>query len=233
MVVIAGAGYSGILCAKKLLDLGFSVRIFDYKEPGGELAVFSKIPEFKEHYESFINEMKSALGYLKVEKGCVVSTNPVKVLTPKGVEIINDKVIIATGAVDCNPWVFGKRPPGIFSPETAIKLIAEGYKIGTKFLLAGQSEVLNLLELVLSKDFEVERTRSAEVYVHGDKRVEKVEAEGREFRCDTLILFRGRKTFNPKSLIGDLVGNAVVCGYDYSAVRKNVEEFINLKYRSK
>lgn len=233
MVVIAGAGYSGLLCAKKLIELGYSVRIFDYKAPGGELVVFSKIPELKEHYGTFINEMKSALDDLRVEKGCVVATNPVKVLTPKGVEIINDKAIIATGAVDCNPWVFGKRPAGIFSPETAIKLIAEGYKIGAKFLLAGQSEILDLLEAVLLKDFEVERTKSTDVYVHGRKRVEKVEAEGREFKCDTLILFRGRKAFNPRNLHGDLVGNAVVCGYDYSAVRKNVEEFINLKYRSK
>lgn len=233
MVVIVGAGYSGLLCARKLINLGYSVRIFDFKAPGGELAVFSKIPELKEHYESFINEMKLALEDLRVEKGCVVATNPLKILTPKGVEIINDKAIIATGAVDFNPWVFGKRPAGIFSPETAIKLIADGYKIGTRFLLAGQGEILDLLEVILSKDFEVERTISTEVYVHGSKRVERVEAEGREFRCDTLILFRGRKPFNPRNLLGDLVGNAVVCGYDYSAVRKNVEEFINLKYRGK
>ncbi|MCS7130465.1 MAG: hypothetical protein NZ872_03495 [Archaeoglobaceae archaeon] len=233
MVLIAGAGYSGLLCAKKLLDLGYSVRIFDFKKTGGELAVFNRIPEFREHYGSFIEEMKSILNEVKVEKGCVISTNPIRILKPNGIEFVSDEAIIATGAVDCSPWVFGKRPAGIFSPETVIKLIADGYKIGKSFLLAGESVALDLLEKVLSKNFEVEKVKSIEVYVYGDKRVERVEVNGEEFKCDALILFRGRKTFNPKNLQGDLIGNAVVCDYDYSAVRKNVEEFINLKYRNK
>ncbi|MEM0203948.1 MAG: FAD-dependent oxidoreductase [Archaeoglobaceae archaeon] len=226
MVVIVGAGYSGLICARNLIDLGYSVRLFDFKKAGGELAILSKIPELKEHYGSFIDEMNSALEGLNVEKGCVISTNPVKILTPKGVEIVEDKAIIATGAVDRNPWVLGKRPAGIFSPETAIKLISEGYKIGNSFLIAGNDEVLELLATHLSKNHRVERVKSTEVYVHGSQRVEKVEVEGEEFKCDTLILFRGRKTFNPRNLLGDLVGNAVVCGYDYSLVRKNVREFI-------
>ncbi len=229
MVVIVGAGYSGLICAKRLAELGYNLRIFDFKKPGGELAIFGKIPELEEHYERFLDEMKSTLEDLRVEKGCVVSTNPLKVLTPSGVEVIKDAAIIATGAVDRNPWVFGKRPAGIFSPETAIKLISEGYKIGNSFLIAGEGEILDLLEKILSKDYKVERVRSTEVYVHGSKRVERIEVEGREFWCDTLILFRGRKTFNPKNLDGPLIGNAVVCGYDYSLVRKNVEEFIKSK----
>ncbi|MEM2120532.1 MAG: FAD-dependent oxidoreductase [Archaeoglobaceae archaeon] len=226
MVVIVGAGYSGLICARNLIDFGYSVRLFDFRKAGGELAIFSKIPELKEHYESFVDEMKSVLGDLNVEKGCVISTDPLRILTPKGVEIVDDKAIIATGAVDRNPWVYGKRPAGIFSPETAIKLISEGYKIGNSFLIAGDGEVLELLATHLSKNHKVERVKSTEVYVHGNKRVEKVEVEGEEFKCDTLILFRGRKTFNPKNLLGDLVGNAVVCSYDYSLVRKNVREFI-------
>ncbi|MFN3384096.1 MAG: hypothetical protein ACK401_04290 [Archaeoglobaceae archaeon] len=229
MVVIVGAGYSGLICAKRLIELGYNPRIFEFKKVGGELAIFSKIPELEEYYGSFLDEMKSILGDLNVAKGCVVSTNPVKVLTPRGTEVIRDEAIIATGAVDRNPWVFGKRPAGIFSPETAIKLISEGYKIGNSFLLAGEGKILDLLERILSKDYKVEREKSTDVYVHGNKRVERVEVEGKEFRCDTLILFRGRKTFNPKNLNGHLIGNAVVCGYDYSLVRKNVEEFIKLK----
>lgn len=227
MVVIVGAGYSGLICAKNLIDLGYKVRIFEFKKIGGELAVFGKIPELEAHYESFISEMTSALEEVKVEKGCVVSTNPIKVLTPSGIELLEEKAIIATGAVDRNPWVLGKRPAGIFSPETAIKLISEGYRVGNSFLIAGDCEILDLLASHLSKNHEVERVRSTEVYVYGNKRVEKVEVEGEEFKCDTLILFRGRKTFNPKKLVGYLVGNAVVCGYDYSLVRKNVKEFVS------
>ncbi len=231
MVVIVGAGYSGLLCAKKLKERGLKVRVFDFREPGGELLIFNKIVEFREHYGKFIDEMNSAISEIEVEKGCVVSANPIKVLTPKGIEIINDSAVIATGAVDCNPWTYGKRPPGVFSPETAIKLIAYGYSIGRKILLAGEDKILDLLEEVLCKKYEVERTNSTEVYVDGDKRVQSVEASGEEFKCDTLILFRGRKTFNPKNLQGELVGNALVKGYDYSLVKKSVEDFINFKYR--
>ncbi|MCX8172158.1 MAG: hypothetical protein N3D09_00900 [Archaeoglobaceae archaeon] len=233
MVVIVGAGYSGILCAEKLISIGYNVRIFDFKKPGGELAIFEKISELKENYSRFIEEMRAAIDGVKVEKGCVISTNPIKVLKPGGVEIINDRAIIATGAVDRNPWVFGKRPAGIFSPETAIKLISDGYKIGKKFLLAGEDKILDLLDSVLSKNFEVERIKSTDVFVCGEKRVEKVYSEGVEFKCDTLILFRGRKTFNPRNLSGEFVGNAVVCGYDYFLIKKSVEELINLKYRGK
>jgi len=231
MVVIVGAGYSGILCAKMLAELGIKVRIFDFREPGGELLSFAKIPEFREHYGRFLEEMGSEMEEIKVEKGCVVSTNPVRVLTSVGVQVLSEPAVIATGAVDCSPWVYGKRPAGIFSPETAIKLIASGYRIGKKILLAGEDRILDLLEAVLSKECEVERTKSTEVYVHGDKRIELVEAEGSEFKCDTLILFRGRRMFNPRNLQGDVIGNALVRGYDYSAVRKSVEDFINLKYR--
>jgi hypothetical protein len=232
MVVIVGAGYSGLLCAKKLKDRGVNAKVFDFREPGGELLVFARIPEFREHYGKFIDEMNSALSEIEVEKGCVVSTNPIKVLTPKGIEIINDSAIIATGAVDCNPWTYGKRPPGVFSLENAIKLIAYGYCIGRKILLAGEDKILDLLETVLGRNCEVERTKATEVYVEGERRVESVEAGGEKFKCDTLILFRGRKSFNPKNLQGDFVGNAVVKGYDYSLVKKSVEDFINLKYRS-
>jgi len=231
MVVIVGAGYSGLLCAKKFKDRGLKARVFDFREPGGELLVFTRIPEFREHYGRFIDEMNSALSEIEVERGCVVSVNPIKVLTPKGIEIIKDSAVIATGAVDCNPWTYGKRPPGVFSPETAIKLIAYGYSIGRKILLAGEDKILDLLEVALSKNCEVERTKATEVYVEGDRRVDSVEADGEKFKCDTLILFRGRKSFNPRNLQGDLVGNAVVKGYDYSLVKKSVEDFINLKYR--
>jgi thioredoxin reductase len=230
MVVIVGAGYSGLLCAKRLKERGVKVRVFDFREPGGELLVFTKIPEFREHYGKFIDEMNSAISEVEVERGCVVSANPVKVLTPRGIEIINDSAVIAAGAVDCNPWTYGKRPPGVFSPETAIKLIAYGYSIGRRILLAGEDKVLDLLETVLGRKCEVERTESTEVYVEGDKRVQSVEADGEEFKCDTLILFRGRKTFNPKNLQGELIGNAIVKGYDYSSVKKSVEDYINLKY---
>lgn len=231
MVVIVGAGYSGLICAKKLTDAGLKVRIFDFGKPGGELSTFSKIPELREHYEEFIDEMSSAMSEVDVEKGCVISTNPIKVLTSKGMQVINDSAIIATGAVDRNPWTYGKRPAGIFSPETAIKLISYGYKIGSKILLAGEDKILDILEKVLCVDYDVERTKSTEVYVEGNKRVESVEADGEKFKCDTLILFRGRRTFNPKNLSGEVVGNALVCSYDYSLVKKNVEDFVNLKYR--
>lgn len=231
MVVIVGAGYSGLLCAKKLTDAGLKLRIFDFREPGGELLTFSKISELREHYREFIDEMNSAMSEITVEKGCVVSTNPIKVLTSKGVQIINDSAIIATGAVDCSPWTYGKRPAGIFSPETAIKLISDGYKIGSKILLAGEDKILDLLEKVLCRHYDVERTKSTEIYVEGDKRVESVKAGGEKFKCDTLILFRGRKIFNPKNLEGEVVGNAMVRSYDYSLIKKSVGDFVNLKYR--
>ncbi|MEM2176651.1 MAG: hypothetical protein QXN34_04890 [Archaeoglobaceae archaeon] len=230
MVVIVGAGYSGIICAKFLKEMGHNFRIFDYKAPGGEIAIFSKIPELNEQYLEFIDEMKAAMKILNIERGCVLSTNPLRVLSTKGVEILNEKAIIATGAVDKNPVVFGKRPAGIFSLETAIKLIAAGYRIGKKILIAGNDKILDILEIALAKNYKVERTEKTDIYVHGSKRVERVECDGKEFECDTVIVYRGRKTFNPRNLSGELIGNAVVCCYDYSKVRKNVLDFINRKF---
>ncbi len=126
--------------------------------------------------------------------------------------------------------VYGKRVAGIFTLETAVKLLATGKRIGNKVLVLTRRDegVLNALEEhLVSKDYEVEFLKSespAEVY--GSKRVERVEIDGKSVACDTLIVYGGRLPFNPRNLRGELVGNVVECTYDYEKVEKNVQRIM-------
>lgn len=126
--------------------------------------------------------------------------------------------------------VYGKRVAGIFTLETAIRLLAMGKRIGNKVLILVRREegiFKALEEHLISKNYEVELLKSkspAEVY--GGKRVERVEIDGESIVCDTLIVYGGRMPFNPKNLKGELAGNVVECTYDYEKVEKNVQRIM-------
>jgi hypothetical protein len=202
------------------------------KGKGGELAEFARIEELRDYYGKFIERIEES--DVEVIKGCVVSTYPLKVISPRGVETGKaEGYFICTGAVDITPAaseVYGKRVAGIFTPETAVKLLSMGKRIGKKVLVLARKEegiFKALEEHLLSKDYEVEFIRSespAEVY--GSKRVERVEIDGESIVCDTLVVYGGRMPFNPRNLKGELAGNIVECTYDYEKVEKNVQRIM-------
>lgn len=229
MVVVVGAGYAGLTLAERLMKEGIEVEVYDMNGRGGEIAEFSAIEEVAEYYEKFLRKIEE--NDVKVVRGCVVSTSPFKVISPRGVEIRDEKeFFICTGATDLTPAaseVYGKRVAGIYTLETALKLLAMGKRIGKKVLILSRKEegILAALELHLTtQDYEVEvrhSTSPAEVY--GSKRVERVELDGETVICDTLIVYGGRKPFNPGNLKGELAGNIVECCYDYKKVDENIQ----------
>ncbi|AAB89927.1 MULTISPECIES: FAD/NAD(P)-binding oxidoreductase [Archaeoglobus] len=232
MVVVVGGGYAGILMAERLREKGVVAKVYDMRGKGGELAEFARIEELRDYYGKFIEVIEES--DVEVTKGCVVSTYPLKVISPRGVETGKaEGYFICTGAVDLTPAaseVYGKRVAGIFTLETAIRLLAMGKRIGNKVLILVRREegiFKALEEHLISKNYEVELLKSkspAEVY--GGKRVERVEIDGESIVCDTLIVYGGRMPFNPKNLKGELAGNVVECTYDYEKVEKNVQRIM-------
>ncbi|MBO8179075.1 MAG: NAD(P)/FAD-dependent oxidoreductase [Archaeoglobus sp.] len=232
MVVVVGAGYAGISVAEKLREKGVEAKVYDMRGKGGELAEFAKIDELKEYYAKYIEKVDES--EVEVIKGCVVSTNPFKVISPQGLEVKKeDGFFICTGAVDLTPAaseIYGKRVAGIYTLETAIRLLAMGKRIGNKVLVVARKEedILKPLERYLvEKDFEVEVLLSKEpAEVYGSRRVERVEIGGESVSCDALVVYGGRIPFNPKNLKGKLAGNVVECTYDYEKVEKNVQSIM-------
>ncbi|WP_202318870.1 NAD(P)/FAD-dependent oxidoreductase [Archaeoglobus neptunius] len=230
---VVGAGYAGLRVARALTDMGFDAILYDAGVVGGELRIFEKLEEFKDQYGEFISEINELSEDLDVRKGCVLSTVPFKVLSARGVETCDAKAVICTGATDLTPAasrVYGKRVAGIYTLETALRLLAFGFRIGSRVLVLARTggEVVDTASSqFVSMDYDVEVVNSTEpAEVFGRKRVERVEVDGEEFRADTLVVYGGRKPFNPRNLNGLMAGNIVECTYDYSAVRKNVDEII-------
>lgn len=232
MVVVVGAGYAGLSLAERLREKGFEAKVYDMRGKGGELADFAKIEEFREYYSKYIEKVEES--DVEVIKGCVLSTNPFKVISPSGLEVGSEvRFFICTGAVDLTPaasGIYGKRVAGIYTLETAIRLIAMGKRIGKRILVVARREegILKPLENHLAaRGFDVEiliTDDPAEVY--GRMRVERVEIGGRSIPCDSLIVYGGRMPFNPKNLKGEFVGNVVECTYDYKKVDRNVQRIM-------
>ncbi len=232
MVVVVGAGYAGISVAEKLREEGVEAKVYEMRGKGGELAEFARIEEFKEYYAKYIEKVEES--EVEVIKGCVVSTNPFKVISPRGLEVgEEDNFFICTGAVDLTPAaseIYGKRVAGIYTLETAIRLLAMGKRIGNKVLVIARKDegILKPLENHLAdRDYEVEVLVSKEpAEVYGSRRVERVEVGGESISCGALVVYGGRVPFNPKNLKGKLAGNVVECTYDYEKVEKNVQSIM-------
>ncbi len=232
--VVIGAGYAGLLCGKKLIDEGFSIRVFDMREIGGELAVFSKLSDFRAMYEKYIEEIKELKNEVPVEMGTVIKSKPVIVNSKDGLKRYEARrVILCTGATDIAPArlnILGKRVAGIYTLETALRLLSENTRLGNKVLLAGtEDKIIEVAETQLYRmGYEVELSKlEGNVNVIGKDRVEGVEISGQVYKCDTFIVFGGREPFNPLKLRGTPVGNVVECTYDYAKVEENVKNFIS------
>jgi ribulose 1,5-bisphosphate synthetase/thiazole synthase len=235
--VVVGGGYAGLMCGKKLIEEGFETLIFEMKEVGGELSFLSKLSDFNSAYEKYIEEIEELKKEVAVEKGTVIKSKPVIVSSENGLKRFEaKKILLCTGATDIVPAklnVIGKRVAGIYTLETALRLLSENMKIGSKVLLAGkegeESKILELAESQLYRlGYEVEFCGLDEdINVIGKERVEGVEIAGRTYKCDTLIVFGGRESFNPLKLRGMPVGNVSACTYDYSKVEEDVKNFIS------
>ncbi|MCS7121321.1 MAG: NAD(P)/FAD-dependent oxidoreductase [Archaeoglobaceae archaeon] len=231
--VVVGAGYAGLMCGKKLTEKGLNTLIFEMRESGGELVVFSKLDYFREKYEKYIKEVEELKSLLSVEKGTVIKSKPVIVSGENGLKRLDArKVLICTGAADLLPLKLNflrKKMNGIYTLDNALRLIAEKNRIGEKILIAAKNEeVVKIAEqLFLSLNYNVETVEiSGEINVFGKERVESVEAGGENFKCDTLVIYKGREAFNPLKLRGTPVGNIVTCTYNYSKVESNVKNFL-------
>ncbi len=232
--VVVGAGYAGLMCGKKLIEEGFKTLVFDMRESGGELAVFSKLSDFRASYEKYIEEIEELKKEVPVERGTVIKSKPVIVNSGSGLKRFEaKKVILCTGATDIAPArlnILGKRVAGIYTLENALRLLSENMRIGNKILLAGKDDkVVELTEAQLYRlGYDVELSRlEGDVNVIGKERVEGVEISGETYKCDALIVFGGREPFNPLKLRGTPVGNVVTCTYDYSKVEENVKNFVS------
>lgn len=229
---VVGAGYSGLMCYKSLIDKGYDAMIFEMKDVGGELSIFSKLSEFKQHYEPFINEMLELKEEIEVEFGTVVKTKPVIVTANESVKRLDSKnILLCTGAADKNPvksMIIKNKIKGVYTLDNALKSIASGLKIGEKVLMIGNDEIVKIAENQFNElEYDVEVTSHDDFQIKGKSRVEGVEIGGDEYKCDTLIICVGRETFNPLKLKGTPVGNAKVCTYDYRDVKEDVKKFIS------
>lgn len=231
--VVVGAGYAGIMCGKLLLEKGFNTLIFEMREVGGELAVFSKLNYFRDKYERYIKELEELKEVVPVEKGTVIKSKPVIVSGENGLKRLEaKKVLICTGAADSIPLKLNflrKKMNGIYTLDNALKMIAEDQKIGEKILIvAKDDDIIKVTEqLLVNLDYNVDVAEfSGEINVSGKERVEVVEINDQNFRCDTLIIYKGREAFNPLKLRGTPVGNIVTCTYNYSKVESNVKNFL-------
>ncbi|WP_202319809.1 FAD-dependent oxidoreductase [Archaeoglobus neptunius] len=231
--VVVGAGYAGLKCAELLMDRGFKTLIFDMREAGGEISVFSRLSDFSSKYEKYIEEIRELRRDIPVDVGTVIKSKPVIVNSGNGLKRFEAKrVLLCTGATDIAPAklnVLGKRVAGIYTLETALRLVSRDNKIGNKILIAAKED--KIVELAESQfyrmGYEVELSSLGDsINVIGRERVEGVEIEGETFKCDTLVVYGGRSPFNPLKLRGTPVGNVVTCTYDYSKVEENVKNFI-------
>ncbi|RLI75923.1 hypothetical protein DRO97_02105 [Archaeoglobales archaeon] len=229
---VVGAGYSGLMCYKSLIDKGFNAVIFEMKDVGGELGIFSKLSEFRQYYEPFINEMMELIKEVEVELGTVVKTKPVIVTANESVKRLESKnILLCTGAADKNPvksLIIKSKMKGVYTLDNALKSLASGLKIGEKVLMIGDDEIVKIAESQLNElEYDVEVISNDDFQIKGKNRVEGVEIGGDEYKCDTLIICVGREIFNPLKLKGTPVGNAKVCTYDYRYVREDVKKFIS------
>ncbi|MCS7130447.1 MAG: NAD(P)/FAD-dependent oxidoreductase [Archaeoglobaceae archaeon] len=231
--VIIGAGYAGLHCAKKLLEKGFEILVFDMRAPGGELEVFSKLESFAEKYSKFIEQIKELKNEIDVGLGTVIKSKPVIVSSKNGLKRFEARrAILCSGATDTAPVrlnVLRKKMSGIYTLDQSLRMLAENKKLGEKILITGKREqIIDLAEKQLEElgyTFEFVETEEP-VEVLGTERVNGVRVNGNEYKCDTLIFFNGREPFNPLKLKGTPVGNVSVCSYDYSKVEENVKNFL-------
>ncbi|MCS7144375.1 MAG: NAD(P)/FAD-dependent oxidoreductase [Archaeoglobaceae archaeon] len=231
--VVIGAGYAGLHCAKRLIEKGFEILIFDMRCVGGELEVFSKLSIFAEEYSKFIEEVQELKKEISVDSGTVIKSKPVIVNSKNGLKRFEARrAILCSGASDTVPVrlnVLRKKMLGIYTLDQSLRILAENKKIGDKILIAGKREaIVELTEKQLEElGYEYEFAEAGEdVQVIGTEKVEGVRVNGVEYKCDTLIFFSGREPFNPLKLKGTPVGNVAVCSYDYSKVEENVRNFL-------
>ncbi|MDI9611078.1 MAG: FAD-dependent oxidoreductase [Archaeoglobaceae archaeon] len=231
--VVIGAGYAGLHCAKKLIEKGFEILVFDMRAPGGELEVFSKLQVFAEKYSKYIDEIKALKEGINVDLGTVIKSKPVIVSSKNGLKRFEARrAVLCSGAADLAPVrlnVLRKKMSGIYTLDQSLRILAEKKKLGEKILIAGKREpIIDLVERQLEElEYEFEFVETGDlVEIIGTDKVEGVRLNGNEHKCDTLIFFNGREPFNPLKLKGTPVGNVSVCSYDYSKVEENVRNFL-------
>ncbi|MCS7119228.1 MAG: NAD(P)-binding protein [Archaeoglobaceae archaeon] len=232
--VIIGAGYAGLHCARRLIDKGFNVLVFDMREVGGELAVFSRLDNFAEKYKIFIKKIEDLKDTIPVDIGTVIKSKPVIVSSKNGLKRFEARrALLCTGAADVLPIklnVLSKKILGIYSLDQALRIIADKKRIGEKILFVCKREpIVELSEKQFSEmGYQLEIVDMGEkIEVFGENRVEGVEVNGTKYRCDTLVFYERREPFNPLKLKGTPVGNIAVCSYDYFKVDEHVKTFLS------
>ncbi|MEM0214675.1 MAG: FAD-dependent oxidoreductase [Archaeoglobaceae archaeon] len=231
--VVIGAGYAGLHCAKKLLEKGFEILVFDMRCPGGELEVFSRLGSFAERYSKYIEEINELKKEISVDSGTVIKSKPVIVNSKNGLKRFEARrAILCSGAVDSAPVrlnVLRKKMSGIYTLDQSLRILAEDKKLGEKILIAGKREaIVDLMEMQLEEmGYEFDFVEAGEdLEIMGTERINSIKVNGEEYKCDTLIFYNGREPFNPLKLKGTPVGNVAVCSYDYSKVEENVKNFL-------
>lgn len=232
--VVVGAGYSGLMCGKKLIEKGFNTLVFEMREVGGELSTFAKLSDFRAKYEKYIEKVEQLSQEVPVEKGTVIKSKPVIVSSETGLKRLESKkVIICTGATDVAPArlnVLGKKIGGIYTLENALRLMAGNTRLGKKILfVTKEDKIVSVAEEQFYRlDYEVELVKlEGDINIIGKDHVEAVEVGGEKYSCDALVIYGGREPFNPLKLRGTPVGNVISCTYDYSKVEENVKNFVS------
>lgn len=231
--VVIGAGFAGLHCARKLIDKGFNVLVFEMRETGGELAVFSKLSIFAKEYAEYIKKINDLKEMVPVEHGTVIKSKPVIISSKNGLKRFEARrALLCTGAADVLPIklnVLGKKISGIYTLDQALRSVSEDKKLGEKILFVCKKE--SIVDLAIKQftelNYEVEIAEvSDKIEVSGEKKVEEVELNDEKYKCDALVFYNGREPFNPLKLKGTPVGNVAVCSYDYSKVEEHIKNFL-------
>jgi NADPH-dependent 2,4-dienoyl-CoA reductase/sulfur reductase-like enzyme len=150
VIVIAGAGLSGLMLARELLDKGFQVRVLELRRRVGGISVIDG------DARSMLDKLSDIP--VELEKAIVRVGGRTLAVSRSGVEEVV-RGITATGFRVPSPaelGILGDRPSGVFPFHVALDLATEGLSIGGRIAIYGYNRysVLlaeKLLEAVLGR----------------------------------------------------------------------------------
>ncbi len=228
VIIVAGAGLSGLALARELLDRGFQVRVLELRSRTGGISIIDG------DARSLLDKLSDVP--VEVEKAVVRVGGRTLAVSRSGVEEVV-RGITATGSRIPSPaelGILGDRPSGVFPFHVALDLIMEGLSIGKKIAIYGYNRysVLlaeKLLEAGARKTYIIapERTPTRtpdhiEVLegrvrrVRGAARIESIQVGDRVLEVDALVI-AVFKTWNPFPNF-DVVGHAAIEVYEPQAL---------------
>ena len=228
VIVIAGAGLSGLMLARELLDRGFQVRVLELRRRVGGISVID------EDARRILDKLSDIP--VELEKAIVRVGGRTLAVSRSSVEEVV-RGVTATGFRVPSPaelGILGDRPSGVFPFHVALDLTMEGLSIGRRIAIYGYNRYSVLLAgklleagareiyIIAPEKTPAKTPDHIEVLegrvrrVRGVARVESVLVGDRILEVDTLVIAMF-KTWNPFPNF-DVVGHAAVEVYEPQAL---------------